>query len=113
MTILVVGASGATGRLLLEQLLNQGQQVKVIVRAPDKLSVIFRNNDNVTVIHASILDLSDAEMSHHVNGCDAVASCLGHTMSIQGIFGQPRKLVTDIIPIPISSYVMSLEEGIA
>ncbi|MEZ5593429.1 MAG: NAD(P)H-binding protein [Gammaproteobacteria bacterium] len=26
---------------------------------------------------------------------DAVASCLGHTLSWQGIYGQPRRLVTD------------------
>ncbi len=33
MTTLVVGASGATGRLLIEQLLNRSQNVKVIVRS--------------------------------------------------------------------------------
>ena len=33
MTTLVVGASGATGRLLVEQLLAQGEKVKIIVRS--------------------------------------------------------------------------------
>lgn len=33
MEILVVGASGATGRLLVEQLLKRGHLVKVIVRS--------------------------------------------------------------------------------
>jgi hypothetical protein len=47
------------------------------------------------VIQASILDLSDAEMSQHVSGCDALASCLGHKLSFKGIFGRPRRLVTD------------------
>lgn len=37
MTTLVVGASGATGRQLVDQLLNMGQSVKVIVRSPEKL----------------------------------------------------------------------------
>jgi len=37
MTILVVGASGATGRHLVEQLLIQKHKVKVIVRSPEKL----------------------------------------------------------------------------
>ena len=37
MTVLVVGASGATGRLLVKQLLDRGLKVKAIVRAPDKL----------------------------------------------------------------------------
>jgi len=95
MTTLVVGASGATGRLLVGQLLNRGQKVKIIVRSPDKLPELFQNNDNLSVIHASVLDISDAEMARHVKGCEAVASCLGHNMSFKGLFGQPRRLVTD------------------
>ena len=95
MTTLVVGASGATGRLLVEQLLKRGQKVKAIVRSPDKLPEVLRNNDHLTVISASILELSDAEMAQLVNGCDAVASCLGHNLNLKGIYGQPRRLVTD------------------
>jgi nucleoside-diphosphate-sugar epimerase len=95
MTTLVVGASGATGRLLVEQLCNRGQNVRVIVRSPNKLPETLRNHDNVTVIDASILELSDVEMAQHVSGCVAVASCLGHNISLKGIFGHPRRLVTD------------------
>ncbi len=97
MTTLVVGASGATGRLLVEQLCNRGQNVRVIVRSPNKLPETLRNHDLVTTTYASILELSDAEMTQHVNGCDAVASCLGHNISLKGIFGHPHKLVTDAI----------------
>jgi nucleoside-diphosphate-sugar epimerase len=79
----------------VEQLLNRGQNVKVIVRSPDKLPEVVKNHDNLSVIQASILDLSDAEMAQHVNGCDAVASCLGHNISLKGIYGHPRRLVTD------------------
>lgn len=95
MTVLVVGASGATGRLLVRHLLNRGLSVKVIVRSPDRLSADIRHHDNLAVIQASILELSDAEMNQHVSGCDAVASCLGHNLTWKGIFGQPRRLVTD------------------
>ena len=95
MNILIVGASGATGQLLTEELLNRGELVKVIVRSPDKLPAAVRNHDNLSVIHASILDLSDAELAQHVQGCDAVASCLGHNIDFKGMFGHPRKLVTD------------------
>ena len=95
MTTLVVGASGATGRLLVEQLLNRGENVKIIVRSPDSLPETINKHDNLSVIHASVLNLSDAEMVQHVSGCDAVASCLGHNMSFKGIYGQPRRLVTD------------------
>ena len=95
MTTLVVGASGATGRLLVEQLLNRGQNVRVIVRSPDKLPEVLTNHDTLSVIRASVLELSDAEMSQHVSGCRAVASCLGHNMSLKGLYGHPRRLVTD------------------
>ncbi len=95
MNILIVGASGATGRLLTEELLNRGQYIKVIVRTPDKLPADLRSHDNLSVIHASILDLSDAELAQHVKDCDAVASCLGHNVDFKGMFGHPRKLVTD------------------
>jgi cation diffusion facilitator CzcD-associated flavoprotein CzcO len=95
MTILVVGASGATGRLLVEQLLNKGEKVRVIVRSPDNLPEAINNHKNLSVIHASVLDLSDAEMAQHVSDCSAVASCLGHNLSFKGIYGQPRRLVTD------------------
>lgn len=34
-------------------------------------------------------------MTRHVSGCTAVASCLGHNLTFKGIYGSPRKLVTD------------------
>jgi len=95
MTTLVVGASGATGRLLVEQLLERGQQVKVVVRSAQNLPENVTRHENLSVIHASILDFSDAEVTQHVSGCDALASCLGHNLSFKGMFGPPRRLVTD------------------
>lgn len=95
MTTLVVGASGATGRLLVEQLLNCGQNVKVVVRSPETLPEAWKNHVKLSVIHASVLNLSDTEISEHVSGCGAVASCLGHNMTFKGMFGRPRRLVTD------------------
>jgi NAD(P)-dependent dehydrogenase (short-subunit alcohol dehydrogenase family) len=95
MTTLVVGATGATGRLLVEQLLNRGEEVRVIVRSPEKLPESVLENERLNVIQASVLELSDSEMSECVEGCDAVASCLGHNLSFQGVYGHPRRLVTD------------------
>ena len=95
MTTLVVGASGATGQLLVEQLLMRGQQVRIIVRSIENLPENITNHENLSVIHASVLDLSDSEIAEHVNDCDALASCLGHNLSFKGMFGSPRRLVTD------------------
>ncbi len=95
MKILVVGASGATGKLLVEQLLNREQKVKIIVRSDENFSEIIKNHKNLEIVQASLLDLSDPEIEQQVKGIDAIASCLGHNITVKGLFGQPRKLVTD------------------
>ncbi len=95
MKILVVGASGATGRLLVEELLNRDQKVRIIVRSDESLSDSVKNHNNLEIIKASLLDLCDYEMQKYVEGIDAIASCLGHNITVKGMFGQPRKLVTD------------------
>ena len=62
MTILVVGASGATGSQLVEQLLIEKYRVKIIVRSAEKLPESWKTNDDLQIISASILELSDKEM---------------------------------------------------
>lgn len=94
MTILVVGASGATGRLVVEQLLNGGQKVKAMLRSPEKFPE-YENRKDLTVIAASVLELSEKELAGHVQDCQAVVSCLGHNLNFKGIYGQPRRLVTN------------------
>lgn len=95
MTILVVGASGATGKLLVERLLEQKHVVKAIVRSPDRLPESWTKQENLEIIKASLLDLTDKELSEYVANCQAVASCLGHNLNWKGIYGQPRRLVTE------------------
>ena len=95
-TTLVVGASGATGMNLVEQLLKRGQNVRVIVRSPEKLPESWKDNSNLKIISASVLELSDSQMRLHIDGCQAIASCLGHNLTWKGIYGQPRNLVTDV-----------------
>lgn len=95
MTVLVVGASGATGSKLVEQLLLKEYKIRVIVRSPEKLPESWKKNPNVQIITASILELSDKEMKKHSQGCQAIVSCLGHNLTWKGVYGQPRKLVTD------------------
>ena len=96
-TILVVGATGATGKHLVTHLLECDYQVRVIVRSASKLPEAVREHANLRVTEASLLDLSDAELMEHVKGCDAVASCLGHSLNFKGMYGHPRKLVTDAV----------------
>ena len=50
MTTIVIGASGATGKQLIEELLNVGQKVKVIVRPTGKTPDAWKNNDKISII---------------------------------------------------------------
>lgn len=95
MTVLVVGASGATGRKLVDQLLINKHKVKIIVRSLKKLPESWKSNNQLQIITASVLDLSDLDMRTIVKDCHAIASCLGHNLTFKGIYGQPRQLVTD------------------
>lgn len=94
-TVVVVGASGATGRLLVEQLLGRGNAVRAVVRSRDRLPEALRSHHRLSTIQASLLDLDDRELKQLTDGCDAAASCLGHNMSLKGMFGPPYRLVTE------------------
>lgn len=97
MTVLVVGASGATGRLLVEQLLNGGQRVRAMVRTPEKLPRALREHPRLSVIQGTLLGLADDQVRPLVEDCSAVASCLGHNLTFKGMYGAPRLLVTDTV----------------
>jgi len=99
MTTLVLGATGATGKQLVEQLLSMGQKVKLIVRPTGKIADTWMNNDKISIIKASISEISVSEMSDYLNDCQSVASCLGHNITFKGIFGKPRNLVADAIKL--------------
>lgn len=99
MTTLIVGASGATGKQLVEQLLNMKQKVKVIVRSPEKLTESWKNSEQVSIIQASVLDIREDQMAKYIKDCNAVVSCLGHNLNWKGIYGEPRKLVTDAVSL--------------
>ena len=79
----------------MKQLLKSGNEVKVIVRSPDRFHEFVEKQTALTVIESAVLDLNDAELARHVLGCEAVASCLGHNITFKGVFGRPRRLVTD------------------
>jgi len=97
MTTLVVGASGATGRLLVEQLLAQGEKVKIIVRSIEALPDVIKQNNQLMITESNLLNMTDAELKGHVKGCRAVVSCLGHNLNFKGMFGHPRRLVTGAV----------------
>jgi putative NADH-flavin reductase len=71
MKILILGATGRTGQHLLEQALQRGHQVHVLVR--DKSKIAFHAT-NLTVFEGSPLDKTALENA--MKGCEAVLSAL-------------------------------------
>src|SRR5689334_24487674 len=93
-TVLLLGGTGRTGGRVLEQLLSCGISVRAIVRSADRLPQGVAQDPHLEIVEAELLSLSDADLLRYVRGCDAVISCLGHVLSLKGIFGRPRDLVT-------------------
>ncbi len=59
MTTLVVGANGATGQLLVGQILERGERVRIIARSKKAIPKEIANHKNLSIIQASVLDLTD------------------------------------------------------
>lgn len=95
MTTLVLGATGATGRLVVEQLLKREARVRAIVRVADRLPEKLRTHEGLSLVEGEVLKFTDSEVHGCLEGCSAIVSCLGHNLSFRGIYGPPRRLVTD------------------
>lgn len=63
MTTLVVGASGETGRLLVEQLLNRDESLRVIACSGDNLPETIRSHPSLSTTQASITEMSDTDLA--------------------------------------------------
>lgn len=110
MTTLLTGASGATGKLLVEQLLQAGQRVKLIVRPHSNIPDAWNHHDKITVIRGNIAEMSTDQLTAILTDCQAVASCLGHTPNLKGIYGQPGKLVTNAVVLLCNAILNSTAE---
>jgi uncharacterized protein YbjT (DUF2867 family) len=71
--LLVVGATGGTGRHLVTQALAQGHVVTALVRNPSRLQI---DHPHLTVLQGDVMDYASVERA--VQGQEAVVSALGH-----------------------------------
>ena len=81
--VALFGASGRTGSRVLSRAAAAGDEVRVLVRDPDKLGLV---GDRVTVLSGDVLD--PAAVDRTVAGADAVLSVFGQ------VKGSPRDLQT-------------------
>ena len=97
-TVLVVGATGATGRLVVKILLNKGHTVRAVVRSKEKrMNLLPPTTKRLHLTQASLLELDSSRLEELVAGCDAIISCLGHNMTRQGIWGKTKRLVAQSV----------------
>lgn len=94
---LVLGASGATGRLLIDLLLQKSVEVVAIVRSASSQKNIHSSHSSLKIVEAEISEISETDLAQYIRECDAVFSCLGHNLTFKGMFRHPRRLVTDTI----------------
>jgi putative NADH-flavin reductase len=71
--VLIVGATGGTGRQLVAQALERGFAVTALVRNPSKLQI---THPQLTVVRGDVLDAGSVETA--MRGQEAVLSALGH-----------------------------------
>ena len=77
MNLVVLGATGRTGRLVVEQALAAGHTVTALVRSPEKLAV---RNPNLHVVVGQATDPS--AVARVLDGADALISTLGGAGSV-------------------------------
>jgi putative NADH-flavin reductase len=78
--IVVFGGTGATGRLLIAQALEQGDSVTAYARHPERLGIA---NDRLTVVQGELSDAAAIERA--VEGSDGVVSLLGQGTPVKGM----------------------------
>lgn len=97
MKALVLGASGATGKLVVQQLLKKNIQVRVVVRESAIIPNQISDDKSIEIIKGNINDFEITKIKDLVKDCDSVICCLGHNISFKGILGPPHKLVYNTV----------------
>jgi uncharacterized protein YbjT (DUF2867 family) len=79
MRIAVFGGTGATGRLLIAQALDEGDSVVAYARHPEKVGIA---HDRLAVVEGELSDAPAIERA--VEGADGVTSLLGQGFPVKG-----------------------------
>lgn len=95
--VLVLGATGATGRHVVNHLIKNGHEVVALVRSERKLLDLVGDHENLKILEGTALSVSDEDLKSILEECTAVVSCLGHNLSFKGVYGKPMKLVADTV----------------
>ncbi len=78
-TILVLGATGGVGQILVAKLIAQNYQIIAIVRNMEKAQKLFGDSPNIRIFSGDIRQQKSLEKSLENQQIDATISCLGTT----------------------------------
>lgn len=109
--VLLLGATGRTGGRLLRELLDRGVAVRAIVRSARRLPEGLMGHPLLRVVEGEVLSMTSDEVRQHLDGHDTVISCLGHRLTLKGIFGPPFDVVTRAIST-LSAAVRAMSSGV-
>lgn len=84
--LLVLGATGQTGKIIVEQALRQGHEVRTLVRDRSRLDA---SNNALDVVEGDVTDATDLRGA--LDGCDAVIMALGHPQKWNSLIVGVRK----------------------
>lgn len=91
MLTLIHGATGGTGRLLVDRLLADGHQVRAMVRDPEKGAALAEET-GIEVVPGDLTDPDPTALNDATRGVDAVAFCAGSGSST----GKDQTLLVDL-----------------
>ncbi|MBZ0198526.1 MAG: SDR family oxidoreductase [Ignavibacteriaceae bacterium] len=103
MKAIVFGASGATGKLVVQQLVKRSVLVRIVMRASAIIPSQFLDDKRIEIVTGNINDFDVQKIKDLVKDCNFVICCLGHNISLKGIYGSPHKLVYNTVAKVIES----------
>ncbi|HLO59889.1 MAG TPA: SDR family oxidoreductase [Bacteroidales bacterium] len=100
--IAVIGGTGKAGKYLVNQLVNNGFNSKVLLRNPDKLEITSHLIEKVTG------DVRNYESVYSlIEGCSAVISTLGQTKGESPVFSQATvNIIKAMNALNVHRYIM-------
>ncbi|SEO23662.1 Uncharacterized conserved protein YbjT, contains NAD(P)-binding and DUF2867 domains [Halogranum amylolyticum] len=115
-TVLVAGASGGTGRRLLERLATTDVRVRALTRSCRKVDDLEALGADEVVV-GDLLDPADAATA--AKGCDAVLCAVGTTPGLADLLGEPvvddagvRNLVNAAVAADVDRFVLESSLGV-
>lgn len=115
-TVLVAGASGGTGRKLLERLTNTDLRVRALTRSCRKIAPLEDLGADEVVV-GDLLDPADAAKA--VRGCDVVLCAVGSRPGLGDLLGEPVvdgagviNLVNAAVAADVETFILESSLGV-